>query len=162
MQALKYYRKKSQLTAKALAREVGVKNHVVINYETGKVVPDEWEVKYALKFANYFNVTIEEICGYKKDSGITDGDHAPIRGATGGAHNCVAGYRWAKNLTLDELAKLLGVGSREAARKACRGDYAGAKHVRTLAEHENMTAADFEELYMPENDSEEASDSETA
>lgn len=162
MQTLKYYRKKNQLTTRELAEAVGVKIHVVVNYESGMVAPDDWEVKYALIFADYFGVTIEEICSFKDDDDVMAGEHAPIRGAPGGVHNCLAGYRRAKNLTLGELAKLIGVGSREAARKACRREYARDKHVRTLAKLENMTVDAFEEMYMPKSTDEAVEDFESA
>lgn len=68
-QRLKKLRNDEGLTTRALGEILGVSNATISRYETGKRDPDLLVVK---KIANYFNVSIEFLCGEDVNGDLND------------------------------------------------------------------------------------------
>lgn len=66
---LKKLRTEKGLSTRALGEIIGVSNATVSRYETGKRDPDLLVVN---KIANYFNVTIEYLCGEDINGDLDD------------------------------------------------------------------------------------------
>ena len=64
---LKKLREQHNLSTRSLGEIVGTSNATISRYETGKRDPDLIVVH---KIAQYFNVTIEYLCGEDADTGV--------------------------------------------------------------------------------------------
>lgn len=93
-------------------------------------------------------VPMDELLRTYPDDALSAGDHPSYPPRAQRPGNLLERYRRAKNLTCEELAVRLGVGSRQAAQQACVSPTPSKKHLLRLAELEGVTAEEFTHRYQ--------------
>ena len=148
MTGVEYYRRKCGLTRLALSAKSGLCVATLMNYEQ-KGIPDHTPVTPLLNLADAFGITLDALLAGYDGSDLTTTDRAKRHSKISSPRNAVSNYRIAHNLRYQELADLLGVGSREAARVICKRETARKRHVLTLALYELLSPEEFLERYLP-------------
>lgn len=150
MTGLSYWRKKRHYSKKVLSEKAGVSIVFIAKLEQG-FSPETSFILY-IRLANALNVTVDQLLEEYDDAELGMGDHGTYR-KTEEKHcsaNCIAEYRREENLTYQELSLILGISSREGARRICNAPCSSKKHLKTLAAREKLSVAEFMVRYEPE------------
>lgn len=153
MTGVSYWRMKRHLSKKELAEKAGVSFTFISKLEK-RYAPESAFVLY-IWLADALNVTVDGLLEEYNEAELSLGDHGTYR-KTEGKHkvvNCIAEYRKEENLTYQELSSILGIASRERARQICNALSPSKKHMKVLAERENLSVADFIARYDPDRSS---------
>lgn len=149
MTGVAYFRRKRGLTRLALAAQSGVTMQTIQNYEKDGI-PDRALVSVLLNLADSLGVTLDALLGNYDEGDLTTRDRSKRKSYIDSPRNAVSNYRIAHNLRFRELADLLGVGSREAARVICKRETARQKHILALSRYEGISMEEFLVRYLPE------------
>ena len=150
MTGVRYWRQKRRLSKKVLSEKTGVSPAFIANAEE-EISPMSLFSHYIL-LAKALDVTIDQLFEKYDDADLSYGDHGTYR-AKKRAHsvaNCIAEYRIVENFTYQELSSILGITSREGARKICNASSPPSKHIKAIAERENLPVDVFIHRYSPE------------
>ncbi len=150
MTGLCYWRMKRHFSKKELAEKAGVSFTFISKLEK-RYSPDTAFVLY-IRLADALTVTVDQLLKEYNEAELSLGDHGTYRKAEGKhkAANCIAEYRKEENLTYQELSMILGISSREGARQICNSPCPSRKHLKTLANRESLSVAEFMFRYEPE------------
>lgn len=140
-----FWRKKRRLTAAELAGQAGVSCSTIRSLEQEIRLSTSLTVYKSV--ADALGVTVEMLLENYDTCALEDGENRRKRARREFGNSAVAVYCEKHNLTYSQLADRLGLTSRERARQLCQGETASVKHIRKLAEYEDLTIEDFCELY---------------
>lgn len=141
MNGLHYHRLTARLTLKQLA-ELSHYSWGVLQKLDRRISPSTPSAVIA-NLAAALGVTMDELLRTYPDDALSAGDHPAYPPRARQRGNLLERYRRANNLTCEELAQRLGVGSRQAAQQACVSPKPSKKHLRRLAELEGVTTEEF-------------------
>lgn len=148
---IKYWRRKKRFTRKELSKRAAVSENFITNAE--KEISPQTVFSTYIKLANALSVPLDDLLKEYDDSQLDYCDHAtylfkkkrPPENA-----NCIAKYRIDENLTYQQLSEILGITSREGARKICNSSCPSSKHLKTVAAREGISVEEFLFRYTPE------------
>ena len=140
-----YWRKKRRLTAAELAEQAGLSCATILGLEHEIRLSTSLTVYKSV--ADALGVTVEMLLKDYDSCELKDGENRRKKTRREFGNSAVAVYCEKHNLTYSQLADRLGLTSRERARQLCQGETASVKHIKTLAEYEDLTIEDFCELY---------------
>ena len=148
MNGIRYFRKKNKLAIYELSELSHVCKPTIHSLE--KAIQPTTTLSTYLRLADALGVTLDELLDDYDPALLKDGDRHTDRRSTRSPRNPIAVYRMTENLTLQQLAKRMGVTSREWARRICDGELASPKLLRRLAAYENVTETEFLRRYAVE------------
>ena len=141
---IEYYRLKNHMSYVELSAASGVAYSLILALT--KSIKYTTSVDVYCRIAKALSVTVDDLLiEYSRDD-LTAGDR-PVSRRKDSRCNCIDNYRWAENLPLEELARRIGVSSRERARQVCNMPVPSRKNLVRLAEYENLSIDEFEVRY---------------
>lgn len=145
MNGILFFRKKQHRTRKHVADLAGLCEPTVkkMEHATERI----WPCWYYMALAEVLGVHVEELIAEYPDSMLLPGDHFVRESVTCHPENTLAGFKKAHNLNFEQMAVLLGLGSREAARRACRNRIPKPEHVSKLASLKGISEKEFGRRY---------------
>ena len=108
MNGIAYFRRKRRMTMEELAKRSGVNKMTICNYEKKKTLIQSSTMKL-LALADALDVTLDALVEPYDPASLDVGDHYTKPSASLLADTPLARYRKQKNLTMQQLADLLGV-----------------------------------------------------
>ena len=148
MNGIRFLRKKNKLAVYELSERSQVSAPTIHSLE--QAIQPTTALSIYLRLAEALGVTLDELLDDYDPALLKDGDRHAYNGRQKPARNPIAVYRMVENLSLQQLAKRMGVTSREWARRICDEDRASTKLLRRLAAFENLTEAEFLRRYAVE------------
>jgi transcriptional regulator with XRE-family HTH domain len=146
---IRYNRMKQRLSLMELADRAGMLYNSLGRIERLHNL-DSIGGRTTLYLSDALGVSADELLKFYDSSLLDEGDKAPYPSRTENLNNCVAVYRRAKGLTYADLAKRLGITTKEGGRQACSRDVPSPKHIQALASYEYISPEEFLLLYSPE------------
>ena len=149
MNGFKVYRLKKHYSRKELATMVDVPECQILLCEKDAL---KINLKVAIRMAKVLDVTVDELLSNYDEEELSISDRVTRRQGHVAQHpaNSIGVYRRAENLSYQQLADILGIGSRQGAQKVCRSRKPSRKHIETLTAREGLTLAEFCLRYAPE------------
>ena len=147
MTGVAFWRRKRRLGYYRLQEKCGISVQTLKLLEEDRSETRSMEVY--LRLATALEVSVDELLREYDESQLSMGDQRTRKNATS-AGNCIGVFRRCENLTLTQLASLLGVGSRECARRLCISAEPMERHIATLAAYLNMEPEAFRAKYALE------------
>ena len=144
MNGIEYYRRKRHMTVKDLSAASHVTGDTIRSLE--KHIQDTTSLNIYRRLAEALSVTVDELILEYSCDDLAVGDRPTSRRGDSRC-NCIDKYRWEENIPLDELARRMGIGSKERARQVCNMPLPSRKNLLKLAEYENISVDEFETLY---------------
>lgn len=148
MTGIRYYRKKNKLAVYELSELSHVSKATIHSLE--ETINPATSLSIYLRLSGALNVTLDELLDDYDPAQLGDGDRHAYGGRQKPARNPIAVYRQDENLSLQQLAGRMGVGSREWARRVCDEKIASSKLLRRLAEYEGVSEDEFLRRYPVE------------
>ena len=148
MNGIRYFRKKNKLAIYELSELSHVCKPTIHSLE--KAIQPTTTLSTYLRLADALGVTLDELLDDYDPALLKDGDRHAYIGRQKPPRNPIAVYRREENLSLQQMADRMGVGSREWARRICDKTIASPKLLRRLAAYENVTEAEFLRRYTVE------------
>lgn len=148
MNAIRFLRKKNKLAVYELSERSQVSAPTIHSLE--QAIQPTTALSIYLRLADALGVTLDELLADYDPALLKDGDRHAYIGRQKPPRNPIAVYRREENLSLQQLADHMGVGSREWARRICDKTIASPKLLRRLAAYENVTEAEFLRRYTVE------------
>lgn len=142
---ISFWRKKRRLTVSELSDLAGVSRSTILSLEHGIKASTALTVYKGISEA--LGVTIAMLLDSYDECELTEGENRRKRTRREFGSSEIAVYCTKHNLTYRQLANRLGLTSSERARQLCMADTVPAKHIKKLAEYENLTIEEFCELY---------------
>ena len=146
MNGLHYHRLTTRLTLKQLAERSHCSWGVLQKLD--RRIPPSTPSAVIANLAAALGVTMDALLRTYPDDALSAGDHPAYPPKVQRPGNLLDHYRRVNNLTCEELAARLGVGSRQAAQQACVSPTPSKKHLRHLAELEGVTTEEFIHRYQ--------------
>ncbi len=149
MTGLCYWRNKKRFSKASLSEKTGLSTGLITQME--KRLSPYTVLSIYIKLAEALGVTVDQLLEEYDDAELGVGDHGSYRTGKGirFAPNCIAEYRIIKNFTFQELGGILGLTSRQGAKRICDLPDAPEKYVKTLAAREKISAEEFRLRYEP-------------
>ena len=147
--AVEFYRCKMKLSKGQMAQFTGMQYATLDRFYS---VNDFFTlaIRHFITISDALGVSVDDLLTMHRASEVEGNSFArPSR--TGNVDNCIYRYRMAKSLRLVDLGKRLGGFSKQWALCVCAADVPPADCIRTLADYEGLTVADFLELYGPQH-----------
>ena len=141
---IEYFRRKKHMSLAELSAASGVAYSLV--RELSKEIRYTTSSDVYRRLARALNVTVDDLLLEYSYDDLAVGDRSASRRGDSRC-NCIDNYRWAENLPLEELARRMGVTSRERARQICNMPVPSRKHLLMLAEYENTSLEEFKVRY---------------
>jgi transcriptional regulator with XRE-family HTH domain len=143
---IRYHRLKQRLSMTELADRAGMFSSALGKVERQHNL-DNLHGSTLLNLSNALHVPADELVQFYDSSLLKEGDRASYPSQSDNLNNCVAIYRRATGITYADLAKRLGITTKEGGRKACNRDTPSPKHVQALALYEHISPEEFSRRY---------------
>lgn len=148
MNGIRFLRKKNKLAVYELSERSQVSVATIHSLERG--IQPTTALTIYLRLADALGVTLDELLDDYDPALLKDSDRHAYNGRPKPLRNPIAVYRRDENLSLQQLAKRMGVGTREWARRICGSTEAPPKLLGRLAAFENVTEEEFLHRYAVE------------
>lgn len=151
MTGVRYWRMKFHLSEETLSKKSDVSVVRIRGMEAGYL--DDVELKNYIRIADTLEVSIADLWAEYPEDALEPGDRVQSNTRTRTENiNCFGVYRQEKNLSLQQLANMFGITSRERARQVCAGknlsDESFRKYLNCLAEREGVGPEEFLARYQ--------------
>lgn len=141
---IEYYRLKNHMSLVELSAASGVTYSLVMKLTKEILYTTSLDIYDRISKA--LGVTVDDLLIEYSSDDLAAGDR-PVSRRKDSRCNCIDIYRWAENLPLEELARRMGVSSRERARQVCNMPIPSRKNLLRLAEYEDISPEEFERRY---------------
>lgn len=145
MNGIGFYRRKKRLALYELSEMSHVYKGTIHRLE--EELNPKTALSIYLRLAEALGVTLDELLKEYDPSLLQAGDRHAYAGGPRTLRNPIAVYRSVENLSLQQLARRLGVTSREWARQVCNEDSVSPLHLGRLAAFEGISEAEFRVRY---------------
>ena len=149
MNAIRFLRLKKRMSYIELSRRSSVSPGTIRAMEEG--IGERTSSTLLLKIANALGVTIDALEVEYPEDAISLGDHPTPKHTATFILNPIGRFCRANNITLPQLANLLGKKSRQAAARTCTKQKVKLWEIQILAQIEGISAEEFMNRYKKED-----------